>query len=226
MRLTSRNVLATLSLASLVACTFDADERCGPGELLNELGSCVCAANHAPDVRPVTVLADQDPGSPPPRAGCVACAANEEVKNDACVCVMGMVRGASGCQPSDLGKTCASSADCAGGDAPSCRLPEGYCTTTGCSASAPCRAEADYRCAGSGADAYCQRAPQGQGAACTMQGPDPACSAEAPICATNTCHAPPGCQADTDCSPSRRCCDLSAVSGVPGFSLCMAGGCP
>lgn len=217
-------LLATLSLALSTACAFDADERCGPGEFLNEAGSCACSPNHVPDPRGIMVLVNDNPTAPAPREGCVACGANEEVKNDACVCVAGMVRGASGCQASDLGKSCTSSADCAGGDATFCRLPEGYCTTAACSASAPCNAEADYRCEGSGADAYCQRAPQGQGAACTMQGPDPMCSAEAPFCASNTCHVP-GCMTDDDCSPSRNCCDLSAF-GAPGLTLCMAGGCP
>ena len=57
-----------------------------------------------------------------------------------------------------------------------------------------------------------------QGAPCSTQGMDPVCGDEAPICALGACTVL-GCQVDADCSPSRKCCDLSRFS--PGATLCL-----
>lgn len=144
------------------------------------------------------------------------------VASGACVCRPGYVKGASGCVPSNLGSTCTGEADCVSGDAKSCHLPEGYCTSQGCTSNADCSKASDYTCATDSAGAYCKRPPLNQGAPCSTQGVDPVCGAEATICALGACTVM-GCAADGDCSPSRKCCDLSRFS--PGVTLCL-GSCP
>ncbi len=224
--MTKPNSMAALSLCLLAGCLYDANDLCGPGEMISEATStCVCADNHVPVVRDISILVPTNPTAEPPRAGCEACGTNEEAVGNECKCVAGFVRGANGCVESNLGASCASDADCAVGDNTYCRLPDGYCTSTGCASSDECNVDADYACDASEATAFCRRPPVGEGAVCSGQGPDPACSAEAPICASGTCHVA-ACVTDDDCSPSRDCCDLSAFTGQSGFTLCMAGGCP
>jgi hypothetical protein len=129
-----------------------------------------------------------------------------------------------GCDPSNLGNACASDADCAAGDQKFCRLPEGYCTKQGCAGNADCNTVADYACATTATPPFCKRPPVGEGRACTMMGPDPACGPEAPLCALNRCTVS-GCKIDADCSPSRKCCDITKF-GQPGLMLCLPGACP
>jgi hypothetical protein len=225
MRPTTRVRLLIAALAALGAgCLYHANERCGPGETVDEAGVCVCSPGTVPVYRDITVLVPVDPNEQRPFSACVPCGANEVVSGAKCACAPGFVRGASGCAHSNLGSTCASAADCAGGDQTFCRLPEGYCTKMGCAANADCNGDADYACATKATPSFCKRPPLRQGAACTMMGPDPACSQEAPLCVQNACTAA-GCMTDADCSPSRKCCDLTKF-GQAGLTLCLPGACP
>ena len=183
---------------------------------------CVCAPGYVPVYRSITVLAPMDPAETLPFSSCRACGTNEVIKANKCVCADGFVTGAAGCVSSNLGATCASDADCATSDQKYCRLPDGYCTKSPCAASADCNADADYACATTATPPYCKRPPVGQGRACTMQGPDPACASEAPLCVMNACAAA-GCKVDADCSPSRKCCDLAKYGQM--VTLCL-GVCP
>jgi hypothetical protein len=213
-------VIAVVAAAG--GCLPYKHDHCGPGEAVDEGDICVCVPGHVPVYREITVVSAANPGQQRPFSACTPCGANQMVSIDKCVCVPGFVSGAAGCIPSNLGASCASEADCAAGDQKSCRLPEGYCTSS-CAASADCNADADYGCATTAMPPYCKRPPVGQGRACAMMGPDPACSPEAPLCVLNSCTSA-GCKTDADCSPSRRCCDLTKL-GQPGLTLCLAG-CP
>lgn len=225
MRLWSKVRLFSVALAALAAgCLYSAGDRCGSGQVLDTTEVCVCAPGNVPVYRDITVLSPASPTSKPPFSACTPCGTNEAISGDKCVCAAGFVRGATGCAPSNLGGACTSDADCAAGDQPHCRLPAGYCTKTGCATNADCNVDADYACATTATPTYCQRPPLGQGGACTMTGPDPACSSEAPLCVQNACTAA-GCQTDAGCSPSRKCCDFTKF-GQPGLTLCLAGACP
>jgi hypothetical protein len=220
--------LYILSLAGIVsalssACLYDADARCSPGEILNQDQMCVCADNHVPLSRDIKVVVASDPTAATLRAGCEACGENEIAQGEACVCVDGFVKSGDACVASNLGALCASNDDCAAGDNTYCKMPAGYCTTSGCATDEECNASADFACDRNAPESYCRRPPIGQGMPCTAMGIDPACPAESPMCVLNTCN-PVGCTGETDCSPSRTCCDLSAFAGQP-LTLCM-GGCP
>ena len=210
---------ATLgSLLGLVlvsaACVYHSDHVCSPGEVQDPVtDACVCAANSIPVKRPINVLFPQATDQPL-IAMCTPCGDHATVADGACVCDAGYVKGTTGCVSSNLGATCASDNDCLDGDANHCQIAvgaaAGYCTTTGCTANADCNASADYACAVSASPTFCRRPPLTQGKACTTQGIDPTCGAEAPICALSQCITIV-CTVDSDCSPSRKCCDLSAV---------------
>lgn len=214
-----------IALGALGAgCLYDEAHRCGPNEVLDANEVCVCAPDTVPVYRDIVILQPATPTEKPPFSSCRFCAAHEVVKGDQCVCALGYVASPSGCTPSNLGATCGGDADCATGDQTFCRLPEGYCTKRDCTANADCNAAADYACVTTDTPAYCRRPPVGQGAACTMQGPDPACTMEAPLCVLNKC-TPSGCKADSECTPSRKCCDLTKF-GQPGLTICFPGACP
>jgi hypothetical protein len=217
-------VLGVALAVAVGACLYDAGAACGPGEVLDPSEVCVCAPGNVPVYRNITVLSPVNPAQKLPFVACQPCGTNETISGDKCVCAAGFVRSATGCVPSNLGATCASDLDCAAGDQPYCRLPGGYCTKANCASSADCNADADYACATTATPPYCKRPPLGQGGACTMMGPDPACMSEAPLCAQNACTAA-GCQTDADCSPRRKCCDFSKF-GQAGLTLCLAGVCP
>lgn len=203
-------------------CLYNPKDRCSAGEQLDEDDICVCMPNYVPVKRDITVIMPATPTELTPIDHCEPCAANQVVVNGACACQSGYFAGASGCVASNLGTPCGVDADCASGDQKSCRLPEGYCTSAGCATNADCSKDADYACATGTSGTYCKRPPVNQGKACTTQGVDPTCGTEATVCALGAC-AVYGCTADSDCSPSRKCCDLSAFS--PGATLCL-GTCP
>jgi hypothetical protein len=224
MRLSIKGCQLAFALAAMGGgCLYDGSQRCGPGEVLNMGDSCVCAPGHVPVYRDITVLSPVNPAEKKPFTACTPCGTNQVISSEKCVCAPGFVMGAAGCVTSNLGATCAADADCAAGDQKHCRLPEGYCTKASCATSTDCNADADYRCATTATPAYCKRPPVSQGKACTMMGPDPACSSEAPLCVLNACAAA-GCKTDVDCSPSRKCCDFTKL-GQPGLTLCL-GACP
>jgi hypothetical protein len=225
-RLLGRVCLFGAALAILgAACLYDSSKRCGPGEVLDVGENCVCAPGHVHVYRPITVLAPVSPTETRPFTECTPCGVNQVISADKCVCAPGFVQGAAGCVTSNLGATCASDADCAAADQKYCSLPGGYCTKSGCAANADCNADADYACATTATPTYCKRPPLSQGAACTAAQGDPACMSEAPLCVLGGCVAPPGCQTDSNCSPSRKCCDFTHL-GQPGLTLCIAGACP
>jgi hypothetical protein len=215
------SLLATYVVAA-VGCLYNPSDRCSAGEQLDENDLCVCMPNYVPVKRDVTVIAPASPNEVFPVDHCEPCGANQVVTNGACACASGYVAGPTGCVASNLGTACTGGADCASGDAKSCRLPEGYCTTFGCATNADCGKDADYACASDAGGSYCKRPPLNQGKACSTQGVDPTCGPEATVCALGSCTVY-GCSVDSDCSPSRKCCDLSAVS--PGTTLCL-GSCP
>ena len=220
-----RRVLVYLVAVHLTAvaagCLYDPNDRCSPGEQLDPNDVCVCLPGYVPIKRDITIVTPT-PGEHVPVAYCAPCGENQVVSGEVCVCRSGYVDSPNGCTPSNLGASCAADADCAAGDAKFCRLPEGYCTSQGCTSNADCSMDADYACATDPAGKYCKRPPLKQGAPCTTQGMDPICGTEAPICALGACSVL-GCMVDTDCSPSRKCCDLSRFS--PGVTLCL-GSCP
>ena len=216
-------------LAASGACLYHSDDVCSPGEVKDPAtDACVCGPNTVPVKRPVTVLFPK-PTDQALVSMCAPCGEHSRAQGGACVCDEGYVSGPSGCVRGDLGNlgaACASDDDCAGGPNPHCQRGTGagpdYCTTTGCASNADCNGAADYACATGASPTFCRRAPLDQGKACTMQGLDPSCGAEAPICGLGQCFAI-GCASDGDCSPSRRCCDLSAFQ--PGVHACLAA-CP
>ncbi len=215
--------LVAAAVAAAASCLYDPKDRCSAGEQLDENDVCVCLPDYVPVKRDITVIAPATTTEQVPTAYCVPCGENQVVSNETCVCKSGYVAGPGGaCIASNLGTTCASDADCAASDAKFCRLPEGYCTSQGCTSNADCSKDADYGCVDDPAGKYCKRPPLKQGAPCTTQGMDPVCGDEAPICALGQCNVI-GCTVDTDCSPSRKCCDLSRFS--PGVTLCLAS-CP
>lgn len=204
------------------ACIYHADDVCSPGEVQDPAtGECVCAPNSIPVARPVMVLMPQ-PGDQPLVAMCVPCGANEQIVGGACVCVAGYVKGTAGCVLSNLGAACAADADCLDGDSNHCQLgtagTTGYCTTTGCASNSDCQG-ANYACAMGAGGSFCRRPPANEGNVCTTQTIDPSCGAEAPLCLLGHCTVI-GCAGDGDCSPSRKCCDLSKFqAGAPPACL-------
>jgi len=203
-------------LAVPAACIYDKNDPCSPGEVKDPTSdACVCAPNSVPVKRPITVAVPQA-GDQPLVSMCYSCGAHGTVKDGACLCDPGYVaKGQEGCVPGNLGAVCASDNDCLGGDSHHCQLADGatagYCTTTGCTSNADCSVASNYACATGGATSFCRRPPANEGNACTAQGLDPTCGAEAPVCLLGKCTAI-GCAADGDCSASRKCCDLSALS--------------
>lgn len=203
-------------LAVPAACIYDKNDACSPGEVKDPTtDACVCPPNTIPKKRTdIQVLAPQA-SDKPIITMCESCGAHASVKDGACVCDTGYVMGQGGCVAGNLGTACASDGDCANGDSQHCQIAAGatagYCTTTGCASNAQCNAAANYACATSGGTSFCRRPPTNEGNTCTAQGLDPTCGAEAPVCLLGHCTAI-GCAADGDCSASRKCCDLSALS--------------
>jgi hypothetical protein len=216
--------LVVALLAAIGGCLYDARARCSAGEQLDENDICVCLPNYVPVARAITVITPASASEHLPIDHCAPCGDNQVATNGACVCRSGYVLGPGGCVPSNLGTACTADADCASGDAKLCRLPEGYCTSQGCATNADCSKDADYACAVDPAGNYCKRPPLNQGAACTTQGVDPACGPEATVCALGACTVF-GCAVDSDCSPSRKCCDVSRFSMGAMATLCLAA-CP
>jgi len=215
--------------SAFAACIYHSDDVCSPGEVKDpSLGGCVCPANSAPLKREDIKVVVPTPTDVPVLRGCMACGDHATVVSGVCVCDPGYAKSPSGsewtnlCIPSNLGATCAAEADCAGGTSTHCQIATGaaagYCTTTGCASNADCNATEKYACAASASPTFCRRAPLNEGNACSAQGLDPTCGAEAPVCFINHC-AMIGCATDGDCSPSRKCCDESALASLPKGSL-------
>jgi hypothetical protein len=205
-------IVLCAGLAAVIAgCVYDADDRCGPGQLLYDESRCICAEG--------AVLTAQ---------GCVPCAENEVVGGSACVCAEGFWRPTADttCQavPSALGVACdVTGAPCSD---PSYNLcfaatgTAGYCTSE-CTTSEECAG--GYVCDAVAAPPYCRRPPTGFGRACAT---DADCaSTEATYCESSTlyqCVVRDCSPANQDCFPGTQCCDLSQF-GVPA-PLCLPNG--
>ncbi|MFZ5891033.1 MAG: hypothetical protein ACOY0T_08280 [Myxococcota bacterium] len=205
-RVASLTALVGLAMG---ACTFDADDRCGPHQKFDsDNDRCVC-----------------EPSAAYTPAGCVPCGANEMPGNGACVCVAGFTRSleSGSCEPAPaaLGAECSSNQECADATYSHCQLgssQSGYCTNTGCASSADC--QNGYACDTSASPSYCKRPPVGLGKSCAS--PDDCAGGEATFCDTFQSHSclVANCTLMPDnCFEGWACTDLSAF-GMP-IPLCL-----
>jgi hypothetical protein len=195
-----------------VACFYDADERCSPGQHLVGDTQCQC-----------------DEGTAFTPQGCVPCAENEIAGPAGCMCGPGFVRPTadSTCQlaPPALGGECdVASTPCSDPRYAYCQIvsgTSGYCTNSGCSSSSDC--DGGYQCETATSPTFCQRPPLGVGTSC--ESAEDCAGTEATFCdlfMTRTCLVQ-GCSvADQDCFGELQCCDLSQF-GVPE-PLCLPPG--
>ena len=192
-------------------CLVDLDDRCGPHQELVANNVCTCVAG--------SVLTD---------SGCVPCGPNEEASAGGCVCAPGFARPAPSaeCAPAGIGAPCAGDAECSEAAAPVCHRvddADGYCTRTGCAATADC--PDGFACNTSGEPSVCERPPVGQGQTCETHA-DCAGTA-ATFCESLFTHQclVQGCVDDGDCFGAWQCCDVRPL-GV-STALCVpAGECP
>lgn len=190
-------LFASVGGFALPACLYDADDRCGPNQVVISHDRCACIAGLV-----------EGPG------GCVPCGAHEEERSGTCVCEDGFTRADPGatCEPapSGLGDACDEDAPCAPGEYPECHVTEGtagYCTSVGCKSSSDCAA--DYTCEDSETEPYCRRPPEGYGDSCES---DVDCAGgEATFCQPNEkiCLVPCEVGASNSCSSDEVCCDFS-----------------
>ncbi|HMA95449.1 MAG TPA: hypothetical protein VKP30_22325 [Polyangiaceae bacterium] len=197
-----QTILAFTTLGfAFVGCVYDADQRCGPGMVLEKDGSesCVCATGYAPTP-----------------TGCVACGAHETAGPTGCVCETGYSKASPTepctAAPAGLGTPCdASTNPCVDATFNHCHVVSGtagYCTTQGCTSTAECTG--GYMCELTAPPAYCRRPPVGAGTPCDS---DAKCAGtEATYCDTSqskTCVVQ-GCTLTPDnCFTGTECCDLS-----------------
>jgi hypothetical protein len=198
---------ATTSL--MPGCILD-DNRCDENQvaLEGDLTVCECAEGSIRDPRGY---------------GCIACGANEEVKENKCACKEGFARTTpeAACEESMLGSDCDTDADCPSAF-PYCatdRSAGGYCTTLGCSDASGC-AEG-WACEQAQPMNYCSRAPSGQGLPCTTSAD--CANYEASYCEavmSKTCLVSNCAIGEAVCFGAYTCCNISAIAeSVP--SLCV-----
>lgn len=196
-------LLMALFAALPAACTYDADHRCGPHELLwGDSESCVC--------EPTAVYTAN---------GCVPCGENEVPGANVCVCIAGYSRSpetgvctppsaALGSACNDTDKPCTDPAFNFCATSP---LGERYCTISGCQTSADC--SSGYSCDLSVSPSVCRRPPTGLLQPCTGQ--DDCAGTEATYCegfGLNVCVVQ-GCSfAPDDCFEGWQCCDLTSFA--------------
>jgi hypothetical protein len=192
-----------------MACVYDADDRCEPGQVLFADTRCICPEG--------LVLSEQ---------GCVSCGENEAAGASGCVCADGYGRSNANlpCTPRDSGQgdACDDATPCTTNPYTFCQITSGsagYCTDTGCSSSSEC--SGGYACDATGSPSFCRRPPLGAGKACTS---DADCEdSEATYCdsfASQSCLVQGCTLAPDNCFEGTECCDLSAF-GVPQ-PLCVA----
>jgi hypothetical protein len=199
----------------VVACVYDADERCDPGQVLFADTRCICPEG--------LVLSEQQ--------GCVRCGENEVAGASGCVCADGYGRSNANapCTPrgSGQGDACDDATPCTTSPYTFCQImagSAGYCTDTGCSSSSECTG--GYACDATGSPSFCKRPPLGAGKPCTSAAD---CEdSEATYCdsfASQSCLVQGCALAPDNCFEGTECCDLSAFD-VPQ-PLCVATGeCP
>lgn len=209
-----------VSVAAIATgCIFDADDRCGPNQVLSD-DRCVCAEGFG---------FEQDK--------CVACGENEVGTLQGCACLPGYARPGEGgtCRKVEgLGLVCTSDVDCVDEGYPYCHLEgeEGYCTTRDCTSSDQCEVSIDWACDTSRTPSFCERPPTGLGTPCSE-------SADCEGFEASFCEAfvekvclRGGCKADPSvCHGDWVCCDITLLSEsicIPPSSLeggnCPAGG--
>ncbi|MFT3925868.1 MAG: hypothetical protein QM778_25215 [Myxococcales bacterium] len=163
--------------------------------------------------------------------GCTPCGANEEAKDDQCVCKDGFAKLSAdgGCEPSAIGGACNVASDCSEAF-PYCTGESGYCTARDCSANADC--PAGWSCEAAGDVKYCKKAPSGLGSPCESN--DDCSGFEAAYCdqvQSHTCILQGCAVGDAVCPSEWGCCDYSALLGSP-LSVCVGpdalsgGSCP
>lgn len=193
--------LAVSVSALLMACTFDADDRCGRHQSLSrDHERCVC-----------------DEGFAFTPSGCVACGAHEVAGDSGCVCESGYVRPAEGasCEPVPLtlGEACDANAPCSDADYDFCEPTsdgQGYCTSRGCTTSSDC--SGGYACDTGVTPSVCRRPPLGLGKACSSEAD--CASGEATFCDTFQSHQclVQGCTLTPDnCFVGWECEDLTSL---------------
>jgi hypothetical protein len=200
-----------LVCCAVAACVYDPDKPCGPNQVQNAEGYCVCL--------PGWIV---EGGK-----GCVQCGANEQVVSNKCACVAGHMRAtpAGPCTvvPMGLNTACRpASPQCPSATYAHCQpsaVGEGYCTSTGCAASAEC--PMGYSCRGPSGGRYCARPPVGQGKDCMR---DTDCeTGEAKICDPmflKMCLVADCSVTDPEaCHDGWRCCDLAPYGLKRTFCL-------
>lgn len=204
-------VLGGWIATTVVACTFDPDDRCGPHQVVyGNNARCVC--------EPGAVLTDK---------GCEPCGAHQVPGTSGCVCEAGYTQapGATECTetPMGLGDPCdPAHPACNNPKYPLCYAPATgtpYCTSTDCNNDC----EGGYACDQAVTPSVCLRPPTGFLKPCKA---DADCAGtEASYCDTYQSHSclVQGCTLSPDnCFVGWECCDLSAF-GVPQ-PLCIPDG--
>jgi hypothetical protein len=214
MRLRARAAWLVLTAASVGACIYDEDARCGPHMVVSEVDACECETGY--------VLVGKE---------CITCPENEHVQGAGCVCDDGFARAVEGAACSELptsgpGADCAANA-CMGSEFSECvEAPNGdqYCTSRGCTESSDC--PEGFACRASAEGSYCQRTPVGMASPCEVE--QDCAGYEATFCETLISHSclVQGCSlSQNDCFEGWDCCDVTAY-GMP-IPICIPeGNCP
>jgi hypothetical protein len=179
------------------ACLYDADQRCGPHQVIIDNDRCAC-----------------ETGFVPGDSGCVPCGDSERESNGECVCVDGYARASEGasCEPipEELGAACdTATLPCESATYPVCHATDGtsgYCTSA-CTSSDDCNG--GYKCHEAGADSYCRRPPTGYGTSCDTA--DECSDGEATFCETiqsHVCLVPCSAGKTDVCFEGEVCCDF------------------
>jgi len=207
-------LLVGLAAAAITSCIYDADQRCGEGQVVYEDGTerCVCAE-----------------GWVPVEDGCVQCGSHEVSGASGCVCEDGYGRldPTRDCEPcGDHEITSAMGAcECEPGYART--SPEEACeegSAGGCSSDDDCTDEGEgARCDLRATVPFCVAQPSGLNEPCTS---DADCTDfEATYCdtfVTNSCLVQGCTLAPDNCFPGTECCDLTSV-GI-AITLCVEEG--
>lgn len=195
-----------LIAATLSACIYDADDRCGTGQTMSQ-GACRCLEG--------MIIAED--------GSCVPCGENENPIGAKCECVEGFGRAADDqpCKPvkDARGEACDPKQGACDDAQYSYCAPaaegDGYCTKQGCTTSADC--SSGYACEEKASPSFCSRPPVGQGRPCASM--DDCADYEAEYCepyVTKTClvHS---CHLDeVQCHGTFTCCAYRAA-----FSVCV-----
>jgi hypothetical protein len=188
-------------------CLYDAEDRCSPGQVLQDDILCLCGEG--------SVLGE---------TGCTPCGENEVAGGSACVCAPGFSRATADAPcsvtPSALGAACdTASMPCSDEVYGVCQPADGsagYCTEA-CTSSDDC--EGGYACDTVATPPYCRRPPSGAGRACATNAD--CADAEASLCEAFMLHeCVVVCDvAAPDCFPGTQCCDFTGFGAPAPFCL-------